>query len=335
MSSTRVRKIRSIGRGICTELAKDVKYILVGDLVATGLMYGYTALIGAVYAAYLWPSLVIHGTAIAVLLTVTIVLLIVPILVLAIVVSVILSYNTFGAIADASQPARQARGDLRRAAWYASRWRSLPTRSKREFKAEPLFIGMAQPSKEFVRFEKTKYDLRKSYQFLERGAHDARFGLWSRVLVRKAKRKHVSIDMRLNAMYQALYTGIVNEYKNSLGGPVQLDVTDSVWVLPGTIGSPYSVRILENFAETVGTLSDNNRRLAPHIRLIFAPAWVCEMVSKLEKNYRGSLPPSVWQRNETACVPLQGADPEIVAKLYDPKGCLSDLNTLIDTALHI
>lgn len=335
-ASSKVDRIRYIGRTIRQDFAQDSKHIFRDDRAAARLLYCCTVLVGVVFSLMFWPSLVGHSTATAILVSVALAFLVIPLIGSALVLTILLSYNVFNSVVDASQDARQSHRDLRRAALYASRWMALSTKGYRKFQAAPIFLNLADPSKEFARFDKLRSDVRKSYQFMERSAANSHSSLRTRILVRKARRKQVSADRRLNAMYQTLYTGIIHEYKNSLIGPIQQDTTDSVWILPSSIGSIYSVRILEKYVDTIGTLSANDRRPAPHVRLVFSPAWVCEMVSQLEISHRGSIPPSFWrQHSEPACVPLRGADRETMAKLYDPKGAMSDLNTLIDITLYI
>ena len=355
MSATpsKMHWIRSIGRSVRAEFIEDTRYILVGDPTSTAVVYSYAAILGAVVALFFWPSWVAHGTVLAVLLALATTFLAAPALGLTAVFAILLLYNIIDAVADISQDARQSRRDIRRAIWCVSRLRALFTRDYKKLKSVPLFPDMSKSlagpcmpvkqSKDFIRFEKLKSDVLASHQFLVRGGYGASYGLWTRVLMRRATHKQVSADRRLGAMYKALYTSIVNEYTNSLSGRSHLDTTDSVWVLPSRISSIYSVRVIENFAAVAGTIYDDERRPAPHVKLVFSPAWVCAMVSQLERNQRSGFRfASFFNLHETfrhpgdiVCVPLRGADSETIAALYDPTGHMSDLNTLVDVALHV
>lgn len=344
--TSKVHWMRFIRRRVRAEFVNDVRYILVGDPAATAVTYAYAVFIGAGVALLFWPSWVAYGTALAVILAMATTLLAAPALGLTAVLTALLAYNIFDAVADASHDARQSRRDIRRAVWCVSRLRALFTRDYKKFKSVPLFPDMSKSitgpflppkrSKEFIRFEKLKSDVLDSHQYLVRGAQNAPHGLWTRVLIRRATHKQVSADRRLGAMYKALYTSIVNEYKNSRVELTQLDTTDSVWALPSRISSMYSVRIIENFAAVAGTIYGNERRPAPHVKLVFSPAWVCAMVSQLERNHGGGFSFEMFkQPADIVCVPLRGADREIVATLYDPTGHMSDLSTLVDIALHL
>ncbi len=351
MSATpsKMHWIRSIGRSVRAEFIKDARYV-----------YAYTAILGAWLAFFFWPFWAAHGTVFAVLLSVATIFVATPAIGLAAVFAVLLVYNIFllvynifDAMADASHDARQSRRDIRRAIWCVSRLRALFTRDYRESKSALLFPDMSKSvtgpfipvkqSKDFIRFEKLKSDVLQSHQFLIRGGYGASYGLWTRALMRRALHKQVSADRRLGALYKALYISIVNEYMNSLGGRSHLDTTDSVWVLPGRISSIYSVRVIENFAAVAGTIHNNERRPAPHVKLVFSPAWVCAMVSQLERNQRGGYGFAAFfrghemlrQSGDIVCVPLRGADRETVAALYDPTGYMSDLDTLVDVALRV
>lgn len=154
-------------------------------------------------------------------------------------------------------------------------------------------------------------------------------GPWSRLRARRVERLRARLRTRLLETYDGSLDGILARYRTArnLTSTEPLDTTPMVW----TSTQPQSIaalRVLETHAPLTGCITEN-RHFVAGTTLVFAPKWVYDVVVDLESARASADPFGYWMLmrpryssppRSAQCVALQGADPETVAKLYEPHG---------------
>jgi len=357
-----LQRVGSVARETRTSFVSDVRYSMRSDPATVFYIYAYIVSVGALLLLVLLPFWSSTGLVAKVSFFAVTVLLIIPAAALTLGLLSLLFYSFFDAIADETYESSYMRMNLRRALRPLRRWKFPPFAGNRiPFFARkdvpdqpgPGFVGHADraPRPVFVRFESLRDAAAASLRFSAATTHHSTVdrngtGPWTRMLSARVRRRQASAIKRMDAAYRDLLPHITMEYAHSLGCSTSLDQTASVWPLPDKVFSIYSLRVLEEYVPFVGSLAEKDRRPAPSVKLVFSPAWVCAMVMSMEaKHYRPywngldvvitASGRDIRSRQGIVCVPLKGADREIVEKLYDHAGLLGDLENLVEVSLTI
>lgn len=309
----------------------EIKDVWRDDKWSVVILYCYFSFIGFMFTTYFRPSLAGYSTVGLFVFSLTMAFVVIPLLITFFVLTLVLLYLTCENMIHASYEFRRNRRYLRIAIWYAWPRYWLFSGSRKKFRWVPLYATRQEPLADFVRFEKLKFCVLRSYDFAKRVTQESQ----SKSLLAIARRVQALNLRRLETRYRALLDGVVKEYGRSLGKDVLPDETESVWLRPDYVHSIYSLCVLERYVAVDGSLLEENLRPAAHERLVFSPAWVCDLVFAIERNHGKSLQGTLRFWREKACTPMQGADRETVLRLYEPAGPLGDLKTLVDVATLI
>jgi len=353
-----LQRVGSVAHATRTAFVSDVRYSIRNDRVTVFYIYAYIVSVAALLLLLLLPAWSGIGPVAKVSFFAVTVLLVVPAAALMLGLLSLLFYSFFDAIIDETYESSYVRMNLRRALRSLRRRKfplfaghQIPFFGHRDmpYRSGPGFVDRADraPRPVFVRFEWLRDAVTASLKFSATATDNAGgMGPWTRLLSARVRRRQVSAIKRMQAAYRDLLPHIVAEYAHSLGRSTSLDQTASVWPLPDKVFSVYSLRVLEEYVPFVGSLADRDRRPAPLVKLVFSPAWVCAMVMSMEvKHYRPywngldvittASGRDIRSERSIVCVPLKGADREIVEKLYDHAGLLGDLENLVEVSLTI
>lgn len=155
-------------------------------------------------------------------------------------------------------------------------------------------------------------------------------GPWSRMRMRRVQRLRSRLRACLLARYESALAQIVSDYRqaNCLAASVALDETPMVRSFRSPPVSIRSLRVLEGYAPLTGCVTEQ-RQLQTGTNLVFAPKWVLDVVElseraaetdRMVRYWRGPYAFGSLARQVSQCVPLDGADPETVTKLFEPNG---------------
>jgi len=346
-----------------TTFVADVRYSMRRDPATVFYFYAHIVSLAALLLLLLLPAWSSTGLVAKVSFFAVTALLVIPAAALMLGLLSLLFYGFFDAIADeiyessymqSSYNAQELAASLRS----LRRWkfplfagRRIPFFARKDMpdRPGPGFVDHADraPRPVFVRFEWLRDAVTASLRFSAAATDNAGgMGPWTRMLSARVRRRQVSAIKRMEAAYRDLLPHIAMEYAHSLGWSTSPDQTASVWPLPDKVFSVYSLRVLEEYVPFVGSLVGKDRRPAPLVKLVFSPAWVCAMVVSMEvKHYRPywngldviitASGRDIRSERSIVCVPLKGADREIVEKLYDRAGLLGDLENLVEVSLTV
>jgi hypothetical protein len=162
-------------------------------------------------------------------------------------------------------------------------------------------------------------------------------GLWTKVLYRRAARRHDRLGRRITAVYQdslPLATSLLR--KNY--GVTSTDASLVAWRNPYPLRSLEVERLLEEYVTFDRSVLEETRR--PVGVLLFTPRWVFELIAAGRHSYEDRLFYPGMRRTGSRigigpAVLLHGANPETVEKLYEPysDGPMGNLEEVVGAAL--
>jgi hypothetical protein len=179
-------------------------------------------------------------------------------------------------------------------------------------------------------------DARHAYGALRRVVAPEK-GLWAKFLYLRATRRQARLGRRITSVYHdSLSTAVDLLRKNS--NLTSTDTTPVVWRNPYPLRSLEMERLLEEHVTFDNDVLEETRR--PVGLLLFTPRWVFDLVAAGRYGYDERLFYPGMRRPGSRniigpAVALNGANPEMVEKLYEPGGSgpMSDLQEVVEAAL--
>lgn len=154
-------------------------------------------------------------------------------------------------------------------------------------------------------------------------------------LAHRSRRRRARLRRDMSRVYHDSLPEVIRRLQDLVDQPAT-DETMVVWSPPPRLGSLLSERLLEEYVKFTTGPEVRGRR--PNAVIAFTPRWVFDLVLADESRRRGEFryftPPRLSAPEITA-VPLCGANPEMVEKLFEPgsSGPMGDLAEVVSTAL--